>query len=350
MCGQLIMAACSSTVRPDRAGIDEDHFGHDDTVARSEVPPVDGRYLLRFAWLSIGAAVVTIALKSAAAWLTGSVGLLSDALESVVNLVAAVIALVALTVAARPADDEHAHGHEKAEYLSAGAEGAMIFVAAVTIIVTAINRLLHPQPLEKLGIGLAVSVVASLVNLAVAVVLLRAGRQHRSITLEADGRHLMTDVVTSAGVVIAVLAVGVTGWQKLDPIIAIAVAVNIVLVGLRLLRRAIAGLLDHSVPEEQMAEIRAVLDRYRSQEVQFHALRTRESGRRSFVSFHVLVPGQWSVKRGHDLVERIEADLHAVVPRPTITSHLEPLEDPASYGDEGLDRDQPASSAEPLDP
>jgi len=209
---------------------------------------------------------------------------------------------------------------------------------------------LHPQPLEKLGIGLAVSVVASLVNLAVAIVLLRAGRHHRSITLEADGRHLMTDVFTSAGVVIAVLAVAVTGWQKLDPIIAIAVAVNIVLVGVGLLRRAIAGLLDHSVPEEQMAEIRAVLDRYRSKDVQFHALRTRESGRRSFVSFHVLVPGQWSVKRGHDLVERIEADLHVVVPRPTITSHLEPLEDPASYADEGLDRDRPASSPEALDP
>jgi cation diffusion facilitator family transporter len=312
--------------------------------------PVEGRYLLRFAWLSIGAAVVTIALKSTAAWLTGSVGLLSDALESVVNLVAAVIALVALSVAARPADDEHAYGREKAEYLSAGAEGAMILIAAIAIIVTAIGRLLHPQPLEKLGIGLAVTVLASIVNLAVALVLLRAGRLHRSITIEADGRHLMTDVVTSAGVVVGVLAVGLTGWRVLDPLIAIAVAINIIVVGLRLLRRSTAGLLDRSVPKEQMAEILAVLERYRRNDVQFHALRTREAGRRTFVAFHVLVPGQWTVQRGHDLVERVEADLHVILPRVTIATHLEPLEDPASYADEGLDRRRPPPSGGPLDP
>jgi cation diffusion facilitator family transporter len=294
--------------------------------------------LTRYAWLSIAAAIATILLKGTAWWLTGSVGLLSDAIESFVNLAAAMMALWILTVAATPADDRHAHGHSKAEYFSSAFEGLMIVFAALSIIWAAVDRLLNLQPLESVGIGLAVSVVASIVNLLVARILLKVGRDNHSIVLEADAHHLMTDVWTSAGVVVGVALVWVTGWLWLDPVIAIAVALNIVWTGWQLMHRSAEGLMDVSLPEEKVAEIEAVLKPYREQGLDFHALRTRQAGSRAFVSVHVLVPGQWTVKEAHDWAERIERDIRKVMPRVNAMTHLEPLEDPASMLDQDLDR------------
>ena len=294
--------------------------------------------LTRYAWLSIAAAIATILLKGTAWWLTGSVGLLSDAIESFVNLAAAMMALWILTVAATPADDRHAHGHSKAEYFSSAFEGLMIVFAALSIIWAAVDRLLNLQPLESVGIGLAVSVVASIVNLLVARILLKVGRDNHSIVLEADAHHLMTDVWTSAGVVVGVALVWVTGWLWLDPVIAIAVALNIVWTGWQLMHRSAEGLMDVSLPEEKVAEIEAVLKLYREQGLDFHALRTRQAGSRAFVSVHVLVPGQWTVKQAHDWAERIERDIRKVMPRVNAMTHLEPLEDPASMLDQDLDR------------
>lgn len=312
--------------------------------ARSRAPD---RSLTRFAWLSIAAALTTMGMKAVAYLLTGSVGLLSDALESSVNLVAAVVALVTLRIAAKPPDAEHEYGHAKAEYFSAGVEGTMILVAAVAIAVTAVDRLLHPVTLERLGVGLAVSTAAALVNLAVSLTLTRAGRRHRSITLEADGRHLMTDVWTSAGVLVAVGLVAVTGWEALDPLVALVVAGNVLVAGWILVRRSAAGLMDASLPEGDRRAVEEVLARHTSADVQFHALRTRQAGRRSFMSVHVLVPGAWTVQEGHDLVEEVEADLRAAVPDLTVVCHLEPLEDPRSFADEELDRRPVPPSARP---
>jgi cation diffusion facilitator family transporter len=301
-------------------------------MAQVVAPPSS---LARFAWLSIAAAVATIALKMSAFALTGSVGLLSDALESVVNLVAAVVALVALTIAVRPADDEHQYGHAKAEYFSAGAEGLMILVAAGAIVASASSRFLHPRPLAQVGVGVAVSVVAAIINGAVAYVLLRAGRQHRSITLTADGRHLLTDVWTSAGVVLGVTAAALTGWDRLDPLVALGVGVNIVVSGWRLVRHSVGGLMDTALPAGDHAAIEVVLRGYEAEGIRFHALRTREAGARRFVSVHVLVPGAWSVQTGHDLLERLEADVRAALGGCQVFTHLEPLEDPLSWADGG---------------
>lgn len=294
--------------------------------------------LTRYAWLSVGAAVATIVLKTAAWRLTGSVGLLSDALESLVNLAAALLTLAMLGVAARPPDDEHAFGYGKAEYVASGAEGALILLAAFGIAYTAAGRLLHPVPLEQAGLGVLVSAAASLVNLAVAQVLLRAGRRHRSIALEADGRHLMADVWTSAAVLAGIGGVAATGWARLDPLIAIGVAVHIVWAGFRLVRRSWLGLLDPALPAHEREALSAVLARYACGEVQFHALRTRQAGARRFVTMHVLVPGAWSVSRGHALVEQIERDVAAALPGAAVITHLEAIEDPASFEDQGLDR------------
>lgn len=296
--------------------------------------------LTRFAWLSIAAALITIALKTAAYFITGSVGLLSDALESLVNLVAAIIALVMLTIAARPPDQDHAYGHDKAEYFSSVVEGTLILLAAVSIVVTAIPLLFAPEPIEQIGFGLAISVVASLVNLGVALVLRRAGRTYHSITLEADAEHLMTDVWTSAGVLAAIGLVALTGWQRLDPIIALVVAANIVWAGVRLVRRSALGLMDTALPEKQLADIRTVMERYHADGIEFHALRTRQAAARAFISTHVLVPGAWSVQRGHELLEKFEADIRHVVPNATVDTHLEPLDDPTSWADEQLDRSE----------
>jgi cation diffusion facilitator family transporter len=295
--------------------------------------------LIRFAWLSILAAAVTIGLKGGAYLLTGSVGLLSDALESLVNLVAAVAALGALAFAARPPDEEHAYGHDKAEYFASGFEGALILVAAAGIAVAAVERLLHPAPLGAVGYGLAVSGLASLVNLGVARVLLRAARAYDSITLEADARHLLSDVWTSVGVLLGVAAVALTGWEWLDPLLALAVAANVLRTGVDLLRRSAAGLLDAGLPAPERAAIQRTLDRYAAAEgLQFHALRTRRAGARRFVAVHVLVPGAWTVQQGHDVVERLERELRQQLPNLTISTHLEPLEDPVSWEDAALTR------------
>jgi len=301
--------------------------------------------LTRFAWLSIAAALVTIALKTAAYFITGSVGLLSDAIESVVNLVGGVMALAMLTVAARPADEDHAYGHSKAEYFSSGVEGTLIVIAAVCIGLAAVPRLITPKPLAEVGLGLAVSVVASLVNLGVALLLLRVGRQRNSITLEANARHLLTDVWTSVGVLAGVGVVALTDWERLDPVVAIIVGANIVWTGVSIVRRSIAGLMDTVLSAEDLDAVRRVLRRYEPEGVQFHALRSRQAGAHKFVSVHVLVPGGWTVHRGHELLERIENDIRHVVPDAVMFTHLESLDDPTSWDDEPLERKSVARPA-----
>jgi cation diffusion facilitator family transporter len=288
--------------------------------------------------LSIGAAVLTIALKFGAYLLTNSVGLLSDALESGVNLVTALVAFWALTYAAKPADESYAFGRSKAEYFSSGVEGTLILVAAMSIAFAAWVRLLNPQPIEQLSVGLGLSLVATAVNGGVAFVLLRAGRRLRSVTLRADAHHLLTDVWTSAGVLLGVFLVKLTGWLVLDAIVAFLVAANIVWVGLRLLRETGAGLLDAALPEEEQRIITDIFTPYQEQDIQFHAVRTRIAGTRQFVSFHVLVPGQWTVQQGHILCEEIELKIIQALPGTSVFTHLEPLEDPTSWEDQSLDR------------
>ncbi len=294
--------------------------------------------LKRYAWLSILAAVATILLKGVAWKLTGSVGLLSDAIESFVNLAGALMALWMLTLAERPADEEHAHGHGKAEYFSSAFEGFLILLAAVSIGYAAIDRLMNLQPLEAVGIGLVVSVLASVINFATARTLMGVGRMHNSITLEADAHHLMTDVWTSAGVIGGVALVWLTGWLWLDPVIALLVAANIVWTGWQLLHRSAGGLMDVSLPEADRKAIETVLAGYHQQGLGSHALRTRQAGARSFVTLHVLVPGAWTVQVGHDWCERIEADIRRTLPHAHVTTHLEPQEDPISQVDQELDR------------
>lgn len=294
--------------------------------------------LKRYAWLSIAAAIATILLKGIAWWLTGSVGLLSDALESFVNLAGALMALAMLSLAAAPEDDKHAYGHGKAEYFSSAFEGFLILLAAVSIAYTAIDRLLHPHPIEDIGVGLLVSVAASLINLFAARELLKAGLAYNSITLEADARHLMTDVWTSVGVIIGVGLVWISGWLWLDPVIALLVAANIVWTGWQLLQRSVSGLMDEAIPKEQIEAVAVVLDRYSQQGLNFHALRTRQAGRQAFITLHVLVPGDWTVQRGHDKLEQIETDIRLAVPFCHLTTHLEPIEDPASLADQLLER------------
>ncbi|MBF0328880.1 MAG: cation transporter [Nitrospirae bacterium] len=292
--------------------------------------------LTRFAWLSISAAIATMALKTAAYLLTGSVGLLSDAIESLVNLVGAIMALAMLTLAARPADDDHHYGHSKAEYFSSGVEGTLILIAAISIGVAAAQRLISPRPLEQVGLGLVVSVAASVVNLVVAIVLLKAAKNYDSITLKANAHHLLTDVWTSAGVIVAVAAVAFTGWERLDPIVAIIVAGNIVWSGIRIVRESVLGLMDTALPVEEMNAIEKVLELYCEKEIKCHALRTRQSGSHRFVSLHVLVPGDWTVDRGHKLLERMEADIRSALPNVTVMTHLESIHDPASWDDARL--------------
>ncbi len=295
--------------------------------------------LERLLWLSIAAALLTIGLKTGAWLLTDSVGLLSDAAESLVNLVAAIVALATVHWASQPPDPQHRYGHEKAEYFSAGLEGGMILLAALSIAWFATERLLHPAPLHQVGVGLVVSGVATAVNLMVGLLLIRAGRRHSAIAVEADGRHLLTDVWTSVGVIVGVALVAATGIERLDPVIALLVAANIVVAGVGLLRRSVDGLMDRELPEESQAAIAQVLGGYAGSDVSFHALRTRRAGRRSFVSLHVLVPGSWTVHDGHVLLERLERDLRGAVPGATVFTHLEPREDPESFADTSLDHD-----------
>lgn len=289
--------------------------------------------LTRYAWLSIAAAIVTIVLKSVAYILTGSVGLLSDAIESLVNLLGATIALIMLIIAARPPDKDHHYGHSKAEYFASGTEGGLILIAAVSIGVTAVQRIINLQPIEQAGAGLIVSTVASLINFGVSRVLLHAGRKHNSITLEADAKHLMTDVWTSVAVIGAVGAVAITDWEILDPIIAIAVAANIIWTGYQLMRRSISGLMDAALSPEDLQKISNILDEYKKQGIQFHCLRTRQAAGRSFITVHVLVPGRWTTHRGHHIVEKIENDISKALEGATVFTHLEPVDDPLSYQD-----------------
>lgn len=300
---------------------------------------VSGARSARFyAGLSIVAALVTIVLKAAAWLLTGSVGLLSDAAESLVNLAAALIALWALTVAARPADETHAFGYTKAEYFASGAEGFLILAAAFAIAVTAWGRWQNPRPITDAWAGIAVSATAAAINGAVAVTLLRAGNRLRSITLRADAHHLLTDVWTSVGVIAGIALVALTGWLRLDPLIAFAVAVNIVWTGWRLVRETGLGLLDTALPEEDRKEVASALAPFQEQGILFHAIQTRAAGARRFVSIHVLVPRDWTVQRGHDLCETVEAAIRGALPQTTVFTHLEPREDPVSWDDRGLDR------------
>lgn len=302
-------------------------------------PAANDGSLTRYAWLSVSAALATIALKTVAWLLTGSVGMLSDALESVVNLVAALLALWMLRIAAAPPDNDHPFGRSKAEYFASGFEGAMIVLAAAGIIYTAVPRLLEPHQLEMPALGIAISVIASAINFWTARVLLRAGARYHSITLEADARHLLTDVWTSAGVLVAVALVALTGWLRLDPLIAFAVAINILWTGTRLMRRSVAGLLDAAIPVSEREDVSRILQEYTKRYgVAFHAVRTRHAGTRRFVSFHLLVPDEWTVKHAHQIAEEVEARIGALVPNASVFSHIEPISDPRSYDDIGLDR------------
>ena len=302
--------------------------------------------LARFAWLSVGAAVLTLSLKLVAWRLTGSVGLLSDALESLVNLAGGLVALASLSVSARPADEEHAYGHTKAEYFAGGVEGALILAAAGGIGWNAIERLVDPRPLEAVGPGLALSAAASAVNFAVARILMRVGRRHHSVALEADAHHLMTDVWTSLAVIAGVGLVSLTGWQRLDPALGLALAGHIAFTGGTLVRQSVLGLMDTGLPADELDKIRGVLAEFGRNGVHYHALRTRRAGVRRFMSVHLLVPGTWTVARAHEVAEEIERRIRDVVPRLTILTHLEPLEDPASWDDVELDRSDAGASTQ----
>jgi cation diffusion facilitator family transporter len=304
-------------------------------VSAAPATPRSARF---YAWLSIGAAILTIALKLTAWRLTGSVGMLSDAAESAVNFVAALVALWALTVAERPPDTRHAFGYTKAEYFSSGLEGFLIIAAAAGIVVAAWNRWREPRPIEAPWLGVGVSAAASAINGAVAAALLAAGKRLRSITLRADGHHLLTDVWTSAGVVVGIVLVALTGWHRLDPLIAVAVAVNIVWTGWKLVRETGLGLMDSSLPEDERRAVTDALAPFQEEGILFHAIFSRVAGRRRFVTMHVLVPGTWTVQKGHDLCETIEAAVRRALPGAHAITHLEPREDPVSWEDRGLDR------------
>ena len=293
-----------------------------------------GRSARFYAGLSVATALATLALKGGAAWLTGSVGLLSDALEGLVNLFAATLAFVVLSYAHDAPDREHNFGHEKAEYFSSGIEGALIFVAAGAIMWTALPRLFAPQRLEQLGLGLGIAVIAAALNGACAWAMFRGARRHRSITLEADARHLLTDVWTTGGVVAGVLLAGATGWLVLDPLIALAVAIHILWTGTALMRRSFHGLMDQAIPEAERKEIDQILQALRARGCDFHELRTRRAGARSFVDVHVLVPGTMTVQEGHNLVEGFEKEVQLRLPHVEMLTHLEPIEDPRSFTDE----------------
>jgi cation diffusion facilitator family transporter len=296
-------------------------------------------HLTRYAWLSIAAAVLTILLKMSAYLVTGSVGLLSDALESMVNLAAALVVLFTLNLIERPANERFTFGFSKAEYFSSGFEGGMILLAAGAIVMTAIPRLIKPVPLEEVGLGLLISVVATLINLGVALVLLRAGKRYNSITLEADARHLMTDVWTTVGVLVGIALVWLTGYQRLDAIVALLVAANILFTGYRLLRRSALGLMDISLPAEDLKKIQDIMNSYQSEGIRFHALRTRRAAAVNYIAVHILVPGDWTVERGHQLAEEIEVKVRDAVPNTRIVTHIEPVEDAISLQDALLEQE-----------
>ncbi len=289
--------------------------------------------LTKFAWLSIFTAIATISLKTIAYLLTGSVGLLSDAIESLVNLAAAIIALLMLRIAEQPPDEEHGYGHSKAEYFASITEGLFIFVAAIAITLSAVDRIIHPKVIEQAFLGLGISAIASIINYVVAQELLKVGKKHHSITLEADGHHLMTDVITTIGVIVAVFLVIITGWQILDPVIALLVAFNIIFTGFRIIKHSVLGLLDTSISPEELDILKSIFNKYERRGLKFHGLRTRQSGQRRFIDFHVLTPGKWTIQKGHDFLEDIEKEIRDSIEKVTVSTHLEPVEDPRSHED-----------------
>jgi cation diffusion facilitator family transporter len=292
---------------------------------------------LRFPiFLSILAALSTLGIKGAAYYLTDSVSLLSDAAESLVNLTAALTALFCLWYSVQPVDSTHTYGHEKIEFFSAGLEGVLILIAAGGIAWYAVERLLTLRPLDQLDLGVILSAVASLINLAVAQILIRTGRSKGSIILEADGKHLMTDVWTSVGVVAGLVLVRLTGWDILDPLVALAVAANIVWTAVGLMHRSFNGLMDHALPQEEQQKVRAAIDGLMGPGLHYHALRTRQAGPRKFVDFHLLVPGTWTVQEAHDFSERIEAAIRDALPGAEVTVHIEPFEAEVSWKDSEL--------------
>ncbi len=296
--------------------------------------------LKRFLYLSILAALLTITLKFAAYSQTGSMGFFSDALESLVNLFAAVLALILLHLSQKPADEEHEFGHGKAQYFSSALEGALILIAAASIIYTSVPRIFNPHPIENIGLGTLLSGAAALVNLVVGYILAKNGKKYNSIILEADGKHLLSDVLTSVGVILGVILVKITGLYFLDPIIAIAVALYILFIGFKLISRSTNELMDAAIPKNEHQKIVEYLDSLGETNIEYHSLLTREAGYRRFITFHLLVPGEWTVKRGHDLAEGIEQHIEQMFENMsvTVTSHIEPIEDPVSFNDIGFDR------------
>jgi len=287
----------------------------------------------KYVWISIAASIATIMLKGGAYYITGSVGLLSDALESFINLAAAVTALIMITIAMSPPDKDHPFGHSKAEYFSSVIEGSLILVAAVAIGVTSIEKIINPGELSDLGSGLAISALASVINLFTALILLRAGKRYNSITLEADAHHLMTDVWTTAGVIAGLVMVKITGFVILDPVIAILVAVNIVFTGVRIIKRSVSGLMDEALPEKELNLVKSVLDGYEEQCITYHSLYTRKAASKNFIFLHLLMPGNWHISRGHEITKEIEVEIAKVLPDSDVFIHIEPLNDPDSFDD-----------------
>lgn len=292
-----------------------------------------GKSHARYLWISIVASVATILLKGGAYFVTASVGLLSDAIESFINLAAGVTAFVLLTIALRPPDKEHPFGHHKAEYFSSIIEGTLIFLAAVAICVTSIERLINPHPPHDLGMGLLISVAASMINLFTAMILLKAGRRYNSITLEADAKHLLTDVWTTGGVLAGLFVVKLTGWIVLDPLVAMFVAVNIIFTGIGLIKRSVSGLMDEALPAEEISSLKRILDNYRSLGMGYHSLYTRKAASKRFVSLHLVMPGDWRIDKGHEFAKTIESEIARVFPETDVFIHIEPMGDPAAFDD-----------------
>ncbi|MGE5525629.1 MAG: cation diffusion facilitator family transporter [Rhodospirillaceae bacterium] len=281
----------------------------------------------RMALLSIATSLVTLALKFGAYFLTGSVGMLSDALEAFVNLAAGLVALGAITIAAQPADDRHAYGYDKAEYFSSGVEGILILVAAVSIMIAAVQRFIDPVPLHNVGPGIAVGLLAAAMNFAAAKTMLGVAKKHDSIAIEADAKHLLTDVWTTAGVLAGLAVIMLAPeWHVLDPLIAVAVAVHIIFTGIELLRRTTHGLMDAALPREEIRKTEEVIQRLLPASASFHDLRTRKAGARRFIEFHLLVPGAMSVMESHKLCDRIEEALGKMLQKVRVTIHVEPAE------------------------
>lgn len=287
----------------------------------------------KYVWISIAASIATIMLKGSAYYITGSVGLLSDALESFINLAAAVMALVMITIAMSPPDRDHPFGHSKAEYFSSVIEGTLILFAAVAIGVTAVEKILNPGELSDLGTGLIISASASVINLFTSIILLRAGKKYNSITLEADAHHLMTDVWTTAGVIAGLILVKLTGMSVLDPVIAIVVALNIIFTGIKLIRRSVSGLMDEALPDEDLKKVKSILDRYEEQCITYHSLYTRKAASKNFIFLHLLMPGNWHISRGHEITKKIENEIGNALPESDVFIHIEPLNDPDSFDD-----------------